>query len=589
MTSRRLVQATFCTGLTLVLAGASTPAQASTDNVVLQWNAAMLEAIRHSTLGPPAVARALAIVHTCIYDAWAVYDPVAIGVHYREKDLTAPTEEKRERAISYAAHRALVDLLPAQRARFDALMAALGYPPDDFTDGDAARGAVAAEAGLAFRATDGANQHANYGDDTGYAPVNTPDDLVDPNRWQPLRLPTGAVQSYLLPHWGRVAPFALTSGHQFRPQPPALYPHGRYRKQALEILHLSARLTDRQKVIASYWEDGPGSETPPGHWCLFAQFVSRRDGHDLEQDVKLFLALANALMDASIAVWEAKSFYDYVRPVTAIRFLFAGQPVRAWGGPLQGPRPIRGDTWQAYITTPPFAEYVSGHSTFSAASAEILRSFTGSDHFGAQVTIPAGASPIEPGLVPREAVTLAWRTFSDAADEAGISRRYGGIHFEDGDLEARAMGRQIGALVWQKAQSYFEGTAPVPSSSRTSHVATREEVGLLGQDGQPVPAPACQVRHDHVAAQVELRLEQDAPATRSSASAVEGTTQGAAQAGTGVRMARARARGGIQLTVENLSDQMIRHGQQILVGCWLPPLIAVSSREDLEPAPGAAV
>jgi hypothetical protein len=179
--------------------------------------------------------------------------------------------------------------------------------------------------------------------------------------------------------------------------------------------------------------------------------------------VKLFFALANGLLDASIAVWDAKRHYDSVRPVTVIRFLFAGQPIRAWAGPYQGTRLIQGEHWQSYIGTPPFAEFVSGHSTFSAASAEILRSFTGSDRLEAQVVVPAGASAIEPGLVPRTDVTLSWQTFSEAADEAGFSRRYGGIHFESGDLEGRSLGRRIGALVWQKARAYFDGVA-VPRS-----------------------------------------------------------------------------------------------------------------------------
>jgi hypothetical protein len=120
---------------------------------------------------------------------------------------------------------------------------------------------------------------------------------------------------------------------------------------------------------------------------------------------------------------------------------------------------MSGDRWQSYISTPPFAEFVSGHSTFSAASAEILKSFTGSDRLDAQAVFPAGASPLEPGLVPHEDVTLSWRTFSEAADEAGLSRRYGGIHFESGDLEGRALGRRIGALVWEKARAYFDGVA----------------------------------------------------------------------------------------------------------------------------------
>ena len=89
-----------------------------------------------------------------------------------------------------------------------------------------------------------------------------------------------------------------------------------------------------------------------------------------------------------------------------------------------------------------------------------MKRFTGSDDFGGSVTLPTGSSRVEPGLTPQTDVTLSWATFSEAADEAGISRRYGGIHFEEGDLRARLLGREVGGAVWDKAQSYIEGTAP---------------------------------------------------------------------------------------------------------------------------------
>jgi vanadium-dependent haloperoxidase-like protein len=215
-------------------------------------------------------------------------------------------------------------------------------------------------------------------------------------------------------------------------------------------------------MIAEYWADGPASELPPGHWNLLAQAVARRDRHSLDENVKLFFLLNNALFDASVAVWESKVFFDYVRPITAIRFLFAGQAVEAWGGPFQGTQTIDGKDWLPYqrgtFLTPPFAEYVSGHSTFSGASAEILRRFTGSDVFRHGVVLTAGSSRIEPGLTPRHPIVLYWPTFSAAAEQAGLSRRYGGIHFRDGDLEGRAMGRRVGAAVWQKAQRLFAGS-----------------------------------------------------------------------------------------------------------------------------------
>jgi hypothetical protein len=150
-----------------------------------------------------------------------------------------------------------------------------------------------------------------------------------------------------------------------------------------------------------------------------------------------------------------------VRPVTAIRELFRGQLIEAWAGPDLGTAMIPAESWNPYqaatVVTPPFAEYVSGHSTFSAAGAEVLKRFTGSDVFKYSVTIPAGSSRVEPGTVPAQDVTLTWATFTDAADEAGASRRYGGIHFLDGDLNGRALGRRIGEAVWEKASNLFTG------------------------------------------------------------------------------------------------------------------------------------
>jgi hypothetical protein len=194
---------------------------------------------------------------------------------------------------------------------------------------------------------------------------------------------------------------------------------------------------------------------------LFAQWVSRRDHHGVDDDAKMFFALSNAELDASIAVWDCKRAFDYVRPITAIRFLMAGQQIRAWGGPFKGTQTIPGETWQAYQLgvqpTPAFPEFSSGHSAFSAVGAEILRSFTGGDVFGDSVTIKAGSSRVEPTLVPATDLTLKWSTFSEAADQAGMSRRYGGIHFREGDLQSRAMGRLIGAQAWAKAQRLFSG------------------------------------------------------------------------------------------------------------------------------------
>ncbi|GAA3674966.1 vanadium-dependent haloperoxidase [Nonomuraea antimicrobica] len=449
------------------------PAQADGPNVVVRWNQALLTAVRTGTLGPPLVARALAIVHTCAYDAWAAYDAVAVGTRLGgtlRRPAAERTEANKSEAISYAAHLAASDLYPTQRTGFDALMAELGHDPAAPSSQAARTGLAACQAVLDHRRTDGSNQLGGYADTTGYAPVNAPvvvagplTTLNAPGRWAPLTYvnQAGAVVTppFLAPHWGRVASFS-GAARSIADAVPAPYAYGSagFRTQAAEIVSGTAALTDRQKVIAEYWADGPSSETPPGHWCLFAQQVSARDRHGLDQDVKLFFALANSVMDAGIASWEVKRDHDSARPITAIRHLYQGQRIATWGG-----RTVDGERWVPYqvptFPTPPFAEYVSGHSTFSAAAAEVLKRFTGADSFGGQTVVARGSSLVEPGVTPASDVTLQWATFSAAADEAGLSRRYGGIHFRAGDLEGRTLGRAVGTAAWNRAKDYWTGRA----------------------------------------------------------------------------------------------------------------------------------
>jgi hypothetical protein len=455
-----------------------------TSSVVSRWNQVAQEAVIAAPPGPPQSARVYAIINTCMYDAWAAYDPVADGTRLGgslRRPAAEHTVANKNAAISYAAYTALTDLFrqPARVEKFQAAMRELGYDPAlvaTDTTGPAGVGLAAARAVIEFRHNDGSNQLGNlsasgvpYSDYTGYKPVNTFDQVNDPNRWQPLPVPDGrggiTGQTYSGPHWGNVIPFALTSGSQFRAlNPPARFGSLEYEEQCKDLINLSANLTDRQKVIVEHWADGPGTSSfPPGHWVRFCGWLAARDNMSMDYEMKLFFVVSNAVMDAGIACWDTKRFYDYVRPVTAIRVLFKGKRIRAWGGPGQGTKEIDGATWRSYqfenVAAPPFASFPSGHSTFSAASAEVMKRFTGSDRFGASFTMAAGKTLGEPGIVPATDVTLTWETFTDAADEAGMSRRLGGIHFYSEDYTARYMGRQVGVVVWEKAQTYFKGTA----------------------------------------------------------------------------------------------------------------------------------
>jgi hypothetical protein len=329
---------------------------------------------------------------------------------------------------------------------------------------------------------DGANQLGKltpsgipYADYTGYVPKNAPmvvalptprETIQAPGNWQPLTYTDAAgvvrTPGFLAAFWEKVRPFALASSSQYRPAPPPMYGTPEYIEEVLRIIEVQQALTEEQKAVTEYWADIAGTELPPGHWLLFGLYVSARDRHTDDQDVRMFFALSNALADAAIAAWDAKRAYDSVRPITAVRYLMSGQTIKGYGlqGPAGGQGAIQGESWTPYqpmtFPTPPFPEYVSGHSSFSAAAAEVLRSFTGSDAFGASHTVTAHSTTIEPGL-PSSDITLHWPTFSAAAGEAGISRVYGGIHFDSGNSAGQALGREVGARAFAKARSLWEG------------------------------------------------------------------------------------------------------------------------------------
>ncbi len=457
-------------------------AAARADSIVTEWNDVFLQAVRDVKFGPPQTARAGAVIHTCIFDAWACYDAIAVGTEYfgyLRRPEAERTDANKGKAISYAAYRALVDLFPARKADFDAKMAALSLDPLDVSTDIATPtglGNIVSTAVLADRHFDGSNQLGDlhtgaYSDYSGYLPVNAPHDpaapgetIADPDRWQPLvfHFPDLSTKTpgYLVPHWGNVTPFALTFAGQFRPIPPARITSdpARYQEQAEFAIRLTSKLTDRRKAIAEYWADGPASETPPGHWNLHAKFVSHARGYGVNKDAKLFFTLNNALLDASIATWECKRFYDSERPITAIHFLKKGTMIPTYDGST-----VLGENWKPYqpdsFLTPPFPEYASGHSCFSAAAAFVLRNFTGSDVFGATATVAAGSSKVQPGTAPSVDVTLSWPTFTAAANEAGLSRRFGGIHFAQGDIASRVLGNQVGDTALTKSRKFVRGTA----------------------------------------------------------------------------------------------------------------------------------
>ena len=309
---------------------------------------------------------------------------------------------------------------------------------------------------------------------------------------------------------------------------------------------------DFTRVLAEFWADGPDSETPPGHWYSITNYVNDHPDlvkkfqgkgdllDNLEWDAKLYFALGGALHDAAISAWSIKGYYDYVRPISALRYmadlgqsgdqslpnyhpngilLFPGFievvnendslagpnqedvgkiKIRAWKGPdfIENPEEdqagvdwILAENWWPYqrptFITPPFAGFVSGHSVFSRAAAEVLTRFTGDAFFpggiGEFVAKKDSFLVFEQG--PSQDVILQWATYRDAADQTALSRIWGGIHPPADDLPGRAIGVKVGNDAFDKASEYFNNpTTSIDQKDNWAEISVYPNILNSGSD-----------------------------------------------------------------------------------------------------------
>lgn len=567
------------------------------------WNEQNLDAIRIDFPDPTKHARNLFASSLAMWDAWAAYDPQAVGVLYNESAVAGDIPEARREAISHAAYRVLKSRYSQSVNSsitgivLDHQMQQLGYDTAfTSTTGNtpAAIGNRVAQAVLAFMDSDGWDDTAGFMNGE-YQSLNAPLQVVeagtvmnDPNHWQPLEFDQAftqnqqvadLIQEFLGPHWGAVRPFALTSLSteellHLDPGPPPLLgteTDAAFKDGNVTVIEFSSLLDPAQnhminispgsfgnnslgfndgtghpfnpytgqpyapnivnhadfgRILAEFWADGPDSETPPGHWNTLANalhthpdfkrnYLGQEPEMDrLEWDVKLYLALNGALHDSAIAAWGCKRVYDFVRPISSIRYMgglgqsstpggpayhplglplvpnlievvtpessAAGQrhehlanrvgsvAIYAWSagqdGTPGGVKWMLPENWLPYqrttFVTPAFPGYVSGHSTFSRAGAEVLTRMTGSPYFpGGLGTFTAHQNEfLEFEEGPTTDVVLQWATYYDAADQAGISRLYGGIHVPADDGPGRMIGSLAGIGAWELAVKYFDGS-----------------------------------------------------------------------------------------------------------------------------------
>jgi PAP2 superfamily len=384
------------------------PTLAAAD-VISEWNEKGLGAVAQGKQLPFVGTRTMAILHTAMFDAVNSIEGRYAPYKFKEP---APASASLEAAAVAAAHFVLVKIFPDQNAELDAAYAAsLAKIPDGEgkTAGVALGEKVATEM-LALRASDGVNA-ANT-----YRPATAPGVYVATS------MPIGS-------QWGRVTPWVMERGSQFRPAAPPALTSAEWAKDFNEIKDLggktSSSRTAEQGDVARFW-----TITGPQSWDRIVQQLASASGRTLVQNARLFALAAMAGADAYISVFDAKYTYNFWRPITAIR-----------NGDQGGNNAtVRVADWEPYIDTPLHPEYPCAHCITSAAVGAVLESEFGK---GA-IPVVTMTSPTAPG------VTRTWTKIRDWADEVSAARIYGGIHYRNSTVVAQDMGRKIGELVAQR-------------------------------------------------------------------------------------------------------------------------------------------
>jgi len=428
---------------------------------VTYWNSVALDIVKESVVHPPKVGRDLAIMHSAMYDALNAIDRTHFPLFY-EPPVTGPAS--REAAVAAAAHQTLVNLYPAYEARLNDLLNArlAGISNEAAKSNGIALGRDAADNMLALRASDGSTATSIY---TG---------STTPGQWRPT---PPAYRPGLVPLWGHVTPFSISSAQDFRPGPPPALTSQQYAAAVEQVKSLgssnSTTRTPDQTQIAEFWSDYPGpTASPVGKWNLIAQTLAEQQGNTLAENARMFALLDVTLADAGIVCWDSKYTYGLWRPEDAIRL-----------ADTDGNPGTQADlAWTPYLTSPNFPEYTSGHSTFSAAAAEIMGLFFGTDDIPFETI--AGFDVL-PG------VTRSYDSLSEAAIEAGSSRVYGGIHFQFSSVTGGEVGLSIADYVYAGSAQAI----PVPESAllvligaacllRGRRIPRAKPTCLMSSDGQ---------------------------------------------------------------------------------------------------------
>ena len=419
------------------------------------------------------ILRYTTVITNSWFDAIAPYHPTAVGVYSKlgRRPPNERTNRNKNIAILYASYRALNSLFPQANSSWRNMMTSVGLDPDDnSTQRQTAVGTgnLAGNAVVAFREHDGMNQLGDeggrlfnrqpYRDYTGYRPVNTAYEILNPSRWQPsfVTRNTGlfSIQQFVTPQWRMTIPYSYGTPSTFVAPIPLksnVLNLNDYRQQADDVLNASANLTDIQKMTAELFNN---KITSLGFAALF---VSQTRNFTIDQFVQYDFLTNLAAFDGGIATWDNKYRYDAVRPFTAIHYLYGNSNVTAWGGPGKGTVVMPGSDWTSYLGVADHPEYPSGSACFCSAHAQASRRFLGTDDFGWSVAAPKGSSVVEPGITPATDIAIPFATFTNFENSCGMSRLWGGVHFLSAITAGHNLCRPIGDLAFDFVMKHIEG------------------------------------------------------------------------------------------------------------------------------------
>lgn len=410
----RSIRSALWLGAVIVL-GTTLAARA---DVVTDWNARAEAIAVEKRMPPPPNARVMAIMHIAMFEA---VNAIERRYSSYRLNLTVERGASKDAAAAAAAHAALVALHPDQKMALDAhLLASLQHIPEGEAKASAiGLGRKATAEILAWRANDGANTPESY---RPYTAAGV---------YVPTAIPVSST-------YGRVTPWTMTTGSQFRPAPPPLLNSANWARDVNEVREFGAGANSKRSAeqtdIGRFW-----FVTGPQAWNPIVRQLAAIKELDIIDSARLFALVAIATDDAFIAVFEAKYHYNFWRPITAIRNADLNN----------NPATARDPAWRPFGDTPMHPEYPCAHCITSMAAAAVLQAV-----FGNEVPEVSMTSATAPG------VTRRWTRLQDYADEVAMARIYGGFHYRFSNAAAQDMGRKIAELAVQTRLRGLNASVP---------------------------------------------------------------------------------------------------------------------------------